>query len=268
MQSRCVVLMMLGASLSLSAEARMLQKTAGRGIFETVGDALGSKEGFNPIDIMRGELCELRGIRIQHKKCMEWGVKKCKDPKASSGTGICSNLRAHVKEECQREEHKHKEKACDYARELGIEVQKKEEEPQKVEQKMEEDKPRPVQDEQQAPAPAPPQAPPAPSARAPLRPPPAPAPAKEEEEGDKPLIPKAGDAIPGGYQEPKPGAKLQAQGFRGKKVRHKDGETATDDWGKEYGHKAGQQLHNSGHSSGSAWPYLIASLALLIARLS
>jgi len=264
--------MQLGAALSLLAEARMLQTAAGRGIFETVGDALGgNKDEFNAVDIMRGKMCATRGDRIEHTDCMEWKVKKCKKKTASSGHGICTNLRAHVKEECFEKKN---EKACEYARQLGIEGEEKEEEPQKVAQKVEEDKPLivPVQDEHPAPAPAPPRAPPAPSARPPLKPPPAPAPAKEaakvEDDGDKPLIPK-GDAIPGGYQEPKPGEKLQSQGFRGKKVRHESGETATADWGKEYGNESGQRVRNSGgHSSGSVWPYLIASMALLIARLS
>lgn len=58
----------------------------------------------------------------------------------------------------------------------------------------------------------------------------------------------AGAAKKDGKKDAKKGAKKEdlmkkmplkaaEQGFEGKKVEHKDGETKTDDWGKEYGHE-------------------------------
>lgn len=48
-------------------------------------------------------------------------------------------------------------------------------------------------------------------------------------------------AAPGEFQTPDAKEPLQSQGFSGKGVIHEDGKTMTDDWGKEYGHKAGQK---------------------------
>mmetsp|Transcript_32656 Transcript_32656/g.59627 ORF Transcript_32656/g.59627 Transcript_32656/m.59627 type:complete len:347 (-) Transcript_32656:76-1116(-) len=70
---------------------------------------------------------------------------------------------------------------------------------------------------------------------------------------------------------PKP-PKLQSQGFRGKKVRHVDGETVTGDWRTEYGHarKHGHRHeHSDAHSarvfksSTTLWTSLLVMCGIL-----
>lgn len=92
----------------------------------------------------------------------------------------------------------------------------------------------------------------------------APAPAKKEEpkkEEPKKEEPKAAPA-PAKKEEAKPGPQgsykdpvaedgLASQGFSGKKVTHADGDTATADWGKEYGHDVGKVPKKS--STTRAW---------------
>jgi len=70
----------------------------------------------DPIDIMRGELCMARHNVVGHSKCMDWMVGRCIS--GSFGTGLCDRVRAVVTEECKKKD----EKACDYAKQLGIEI--------------------------------------------------------------------------------------------------------------------------------------------------
>lgn len=267
-------------------------------IFKSVTDAVrianpdDDKPLMERVDILRGHLCKMRSHLIDHPTCMEWLVKKCAAYR--TGEGVCKYTRTYVKELCLEGS----EKACDYARRLGIDIQRppgkqeveaiKDQDPEDYDDdgyKDSEDafphdtfewkdsdgdgvgdntdaapfdpnchtapcSPSPAPGPGPGLAPAAPQAPASAAAKAAVAAEaPAPSPAakksegKNDEEGDKPLMPEAATgAIPGGYEEPKPGAKLQSQGFRGKKVRHKDGKTATSDWGDEYGHAASQKM--------------------------
>jgi hypothetical protein len=71
------------------------------------------------VDKMRGEMCWLRGDILEHEDCMVWLVPKCRDDE--HGLEYCERLKSHVKEEC----HEGNAKACDYARQLGLDINKK-----------------------------------------------------------------------------------------------------------------------------------------------
>jgi len=68
------------------------------------------------INIMRGELCWKRHELMEHHGCMKWLVKECTTH--TFGTGLCKKVRKHVKEECLEKN----EKACEYAKILGIDM--------------------------------------------------------------------------------------------------------------------------------------------------
>lgn len=105
------------------------EKTHVEKALETTQDALGTVAKtmvLGPIAAMRGELCLARDDIISHSDCMDWLVEECTS--GSFGTGLCTRVKAHVKEECQRNCEGDKEKcqrnkqACDYAKRLGIDV--------------------------------------------------------------------------------------------------------------------------------------------------
>lgn len=224
------------------------------------------------INIMRGEMCWARHKLVGHEACMTWLVEECTDK--TFGTGLCKKVRAHVKEECMQ---KH-EKACEYAKQLGIDIpvdtdgdgvpDKEDAFPKDPAETKDTDGDGVGDNADEAPsdpkcvkkpcelpttaaptaaAPAPATAPapaaelkenkaaPAPAKEAPKAPAPAkkapkapaPAPAKKEAKDEsKPQ---------GTYKDPVAQEGLASQGFSGKKVSHADGDTATADWGKEYG---------------------------------
>jgi hypothetical protein len=237
------------------------------------------------VDKMRGEMCLLRGDIVEHDECMNWMVPKCRDDE--DGLHYCESLKDHVREECLQGDAK----ACDYARQLGLDIDHQSKEVASIKEDKLAEPPASIADA------------PSPGGEAPVVPPPAPAAPptsetttettlpetteaasltkqettiqekttlpKEEttaapqttaalettaapkkaplDDADEKLIPAletthapshpepSGPATPGGYQEPKPGAKLQSQGFSGKKVRHEDGQTFAGDWQNEYG---------------------------------
>merc|ERR1719253_462550 len=79
----------------------------------------GLEEGpsqMGPIEVMRAGLCWSRPTLIDHSKCMEWMVSKCKVKK--SGAGFCEKLKLYVSDECKGNH----EEACDYAKQLGLDV--------------------------------------------------------------------------------------------------------------------------------------------------
>lgn len=166
------------------------------------------KAAFTPVDKMRGDMCWDRKNMLGHEECMEWMVKKC-TAKGAEDQKRCDKLNAYVKKHCLEGNTV----ACKYAQDLGISMDP------------------PVLSV--APAPSPAAAPSPESEPAPAPAPkeekeaPAPAPAKEEA-APAPAVAEAEVA-----GEP---AKLQSQGFEGKKVRHVDGETYNSDWGDEYEH--------------------------------
>lgn len=198
--------------------------------FKAAADAV--KAQWNPIDKMRGELCWDREDMLEHEECMEWMVGKCKDSNGKSKR--CQKLRDHVYKHCMNG----RQLACDYAKQLNMDITP------------------PV-----PPAPAPaPVAAPAPSSPGPAAAPakeeaapapaeakkaPAPAPAKEAAAGNGP---KQGLNAEGGVDGGEKPAKLQSQGFEGKKVRHVDGKTYSSDWGDEYEH-ASTTEQPAAHSS-------------------
>jgi len=193
---------------------------------KTVGKSLESR-----INIMRGELCWQKQKIIEHDSCMEWLVEECATGH-SFGTGLCEKVRNKVKEECDK---KH-EKACGYAKQLGIDVTTitttttAEATTTTTTTTAEATTAEPTTAEPTA-APTAEPATPAPT-KAPEPEEAAPSPVKEE--------PKKTDATktakPGGYEAPDAKDGLKSQGYKGKKVTHEDGETQVSDWGNEYGH--------------------------------
>jgi len=186
------------------------------------------------ITIMRGEMCLGRGNLIGHSSCMDWLVSECTTK--SAGTGLCKRVRAHVKKECIAKN----EKACDYAKVLGIDIPKEETTtaapvttPAPVQEKApEKDAKKAPEKEAKAPAsaakkeegtPAPKQEAPAPKAK------------KDKAEPKKEEAKPASKGEPAKYEDPVAKDGLQSQGFSGKMVEHSDGKTVTRDWGKEYG---------------------------------
>lgn len=245
----------------------------------------------SPIDAMRGELCLGRVHMIGHDKCMEWLVDECTSK--SSGTGLCDRTRAKVKEGCLDGE----EKACEYAKRLGIDVSPRTTEPPTTTQTIlptfttshlfvTTTQPPAAEIKgttipvAAAPAPAAAAAPETEAAtEAATEAPAAPAPATEaptekpkekakeekpkEEVKEEPKEEPKKDAKPSAptpYEDPDAKAGLASQGFRGKPVIHKDGETMTGDWGKEYG---GPEGHHSNAKSWNVHPLMYLAAAVL-----
>jgi len=74
------------------------------------------RKKMDPIENMRIMMCWGRKNLMEHEKCMEWMVKKCK--KETSGDGYCKKLRRYIKSKCK----KGNAQACDYAKKLGIDI--------------------------------------------------------------------------------------------------------------------------------------------------
>lgn len=199
--------------------------------FKAVADAVRSK--WTGVDKMRGDLCWDREDMLNHEKCMEWMVKKCKSEDANQKR--CDKLKNYVKDHCMNNDDKEdQELACDYAKELGVNVDPTTTLPQMP-------APSPAQPPAAAPGPA---AVPAPAEEEEEKA--APAPAVEEVKEEEPAAAPA-PAVAEEKEEAAPPAesadgttgkpqKLQSQGFEGKKVRHVDGKTYASDWGDEYEH--------------------------------
>lgn len=68
------------------------------------------------IEQMKAMLCWGRDHLIDHSDCMKWLVNICQ--KESSGQGYCKKTKTYVKSKCK----KGTKKACDYAKQLGIDV--------------------------------------------------------------------------------------------------------------------------------------------------
>jgi hypothetical protein len=272
-----------------------------RTVYASVKDVNHHWFSFDPIQIvqdqvdkMRGEMCWLRGDIIEHEDCMEWLVPKCRHD--DFGVEYCERLKNHVREECLKK----RLKACHYAHRLGLDIKHESSQEEQIEENELAAPPASIS----APSPAAPQVPPSAPAASPKTETTLPEktdttktvaetttlPAKEKttaepkttsiDSEDEKLIPAIettthpktgashGNAIPGGYSEPKPGAKLQSQGFSGKKVRHEDGQTYAGDWQNEYGH-----AESSKHAHSRAWrtnglslPFLLMSTAVIVGR--
>lgn len=251
----------------------------------------------DPISIMRGELCWARIELVGHVDCMKWLVDECTGK--SFGTGLCRRVRAHVKEHCMAKD----ERACDYARLLGIDISDLDGD--KVKEELdafpadpkewkdsdgdgfgdnEDDYPNDPECHTKKEPCIKPTPPPAPVAVSPASAPgPAPAiqekasapaakeeaaaaPAPKKEEPSKAPAPApakapAAASAPAQFQAPDAKDGLQAQGFSGKKVLHIDGETATGDWGSEYGHK--KEPKKSGAQMWKVSPWMCAAVAAL-----
>jgi len=261
----------------------------------------------DPITIMRGELCWTRHNLIRHDSCMEWLVEECTT--VSFGTGLCNRVSKRVKQECQSTDKDHSDKACDYAKQLGIDVrvdtdgdgvvdeedafpkdpaESKDtdgdgvgdnadecpEDPKYTKKPCKEPETTTVATTTTvAPAPAPAKAAPAPAKEepAPAGVKEAPAPAKEEkEEKEAPAPAKEAAPAPAEpaekakeYEDPDAKKGLQSQGFRGKLVKHEDGETATSDWGKEYGNEPEKRPKRSGAELSRMHPVMMCVVAAL-----
>lgn len=230
----------------------------------------------DPITVMRGELCLSRDSMIGHDKCMTWLVKECTTK--SFGTGLCGRVKTRVKDKCESGS----EKACEYAKMLGIDVdtdkdgvndeedafpedpqESKDKDGDKVGDNADEHDTNPhcakspceapvTEPPASAPPPAAAPAAPAPAAakEAPAKAAPAPV-AKDEEAKAGAPSPAVADApsAPAVFVAPDAKQPLQSQGFSGKPVMHEDGQTFVGDWGKEYGHKVGQKPWFSGAQS-------------------
>jgi len=68
------------------------------------------------IEVMRAMMCWGRPKLIEHEKCMKWMTDNCQEE--TTGEGYCKKLRRYVKAECR----KGVQKACNYAKDMGIKV--------------------------------------------------------------------------------------------------------------------------------------------------
>jgi len=218
----------------------------------------------DPISIMRGELCWARIELVGHVKCMSWLVDECTGH--SMGTGLCRRVRAHVKEKCLAKD----EQACEYAKLLGMDIEHLDDD--KVMEGLEKDTagggagdntiksttlPQPVA---AAPGPAPEEAASAPAAKEEAA-------AEKKQEAAKAPAPASAKApaaasAPAQYKDPDAKNGLQSQGFSGKKVKHADGETATGDWGDEYGNKKSEP-RKSGAQPWRVNPWMCMAIAAM-----
>lgn len=241
----------------------------------------------NTINVMRGELCWGRHSMIGHKDCMDWLVEECTTK--TFGTGLCKRVIAHVKEECFDKKNAEaceyarrlgmdvpvdtdgdgvfdkddafpkdpKETKDTDGDGVGDNADEAPQDPKCTKKPCE----APTTPAPAAPAPAPAKAAPAPAqlkedkaAPAPAKAEPKAAPAAAKEEPKAPAPAKKEESKPGpegSYKDPVAEDGLASQGFSGKKVTHADGDTATADWGKEYGHDIGKEAKKS--STTRAW---------------
>lgn len=233
---------------------------------KAIADAV--RAAWNPVDEMRGDMCWDRKDMLNHRKCMEWMVAKCKHDEADPEK--CEKLKKYVNDHCKANDNKDdQELACKYAEELGAPATTTVAAPPA---------PAPAPASAPGPAPAPePEATPAPATPAPVTPAPAtPAPATPAPATPAPS-PPAEEAAPAPVQKeeagtatesgsPKKPAKLQSQGFSGKKVRHVDGKTMSSDWQDEYGHPTTTPTTKSGTEAyGCQAIGVILSLVLAVA---
>jgi hypothetical protein len=72
------------------------------------------KPFMDSIEVMRAMMCWGRDNLLDHDKCMEWMVDACKAEK--TGQGYCTKFRRYLRAECRAG----KQKACDYASEMGM----------------------------------------------------------------------------------------------------------------------------------------------------
>jgi len=231
---------------------------------KAVGKSLESR-----INIMRGEMCWQQLKIIDHDSCMKWLVEECAT-EHSFGTGLCEKVRTKVKEECGK---KH-EKACGYAKQLGIDVatttittttttttsttstttETTTAEPTTAEPTTAEPTAAPTAEPTAAPTAAPAKEEPKASPK------PSPAPAKKKDAADT--------AKPGGYEAPDAKDGLKSQGYKGKKVTHEDGETQVSDWGNEYGHHPESEPKRRSKSSSLRSSSIHALMGLAVAGIA
>lgn len=84
------------------------------------GDA--KKPMMDGVEVTRMMLCWGRAKLLEHEQCMNWMVQNCQEE--TTGSGYCRKLRRYVKAKCKRGN----EKGCNYAKDLGIEMEKDTEE--------------------------------------------------------------------------------------------------------------------------------------------
>lgn len=82
----------------------------------TKGPGDKDRKPMDPIEAMRAMMCWGRKNLLEHEKCMKWMTKNCK--KETTGDGYCKKLRRYLKSKCR----KGNDKACDYAKRLGIDI--------------------------------------------------------------------------------------------------------------------------------------------------
>jgi len=211
----------------------------------------GSRPLMNTINVMRAEFCLRRPDLLQHEKCLKFLLEKC--TKQTSGYGYCTEFNEILGKECNKGEVLPGEsKACDYHSQLDSVVEPDEVEPAsepattttvapttaaptevpEVEKIVEEDAPVIDDDNAEGDGAADSAvASPAPSSSAPLAPGPSPgAPGP----GPVPLPPAHADVT----NFDKKWRALPEQGYDEhsdpKWVQHKDFDTQTEDWQKEW----------------------------------
>lgn len=74
------------------------------------------KPSMDDIEVMRAYMCWNRPNLLHHEDCMNWMVDHCK--KETTREGYCRKLALYLENHCARNE----ELACDYAKELDIQV--------------------------------------------------------------------------------------------------------------------------------------------------
>mmetsp|Transcript_149342 Transcript_149342/g.263632 ORF Transcript_149342/g.263632 Transcript_149342/m.263632 type:complete len:337 (+) Transcript_149342:43-1053(+) len=76
------------------------------------------RQKMDAIEVFRAMMCWDQDNILTHDKCLKWLTKTCKTE--TSGEGVCRKLAGKLREECASEDSEHKEVACEFQQELGF----------------------------------------------------------------------------------------------------------------------------------------------------
>jgi len=106
--------------------AKKIEEEAKRGGDAIIGGGAKAKETakkpfMDSIEVMRAMMCWGRDNLLDHDKCMEWMVDACKAEQ--SGQGYCTKFKNFLRAECKSG----KQRACDYGSEMGMSMERRQE---------------------------------------------------------------------------------------------------------------------------------------------
>lgn len=194
-----VTLCTFGADASLLRRGRALEDP----LAEAAKALEPSKKKMDMIEQMRADMCNGRKDLVNHEDCTDFLVETCSKKKGEQ----CDTFKSYIAEECENGS----KKACKYAEQMGMKQAAPTEKPTVP----------PVEKPASAPAPAPAAA--------------APVPASAPEAA--PEKPTAAPLKRKGFENKKANQPLHSQGYSehsSNMVKHKDGDTMTSDWGREW----------------------------------